>query len=379
MLSEIAATTELHSVEMTNNKVYNFYREYYGHRLNDLDTVHSHIRRSKPGEEAGIIFLVGDSTLDNKHWFQDTADAVNGYEEVLHPPLSIKDVSYWMNLEIVKRGFGNRLTAINCAEEESTIGGRGSPCCGSLSEHDIFARNNIRPNDILVISMGGNDIALRPSPCTAISILSLLCCSSASCVRAHACGAALPCDDGCGLCGCVSNLIAWPPGYGHLLHLFGTRLRGVAAHLIAGPHKPRRVLLSMVYFPDMQPGHGSWADSALAALGYDRDPARLQELIRRVFLQVRRVCSRPQLAVGRTLACTSVPNGNKTGPSDGAPAAPANGARRQQHGCGFQGRRWCRCRSSRRWMARGLVTIRNVSSPALMAEPASPPSSWMLL
>lgn len=46
--------------------------------------------------------------------------------------------------------------------------------------------------------------------------------------------------------------------------------------------KPKLVLVCIIYYLDEQPG-GSWADSVLAALGYDRDPAHLQQMIRTVF------------------------------------------------------------------------------------------------
>ena len=38
----------------------------------------------------------------------------------------------------------------------------------------------------------------------------------------------------------------------------------------------------MIYYP-LQGEQGSWADFALGLLGYDRNPARLQAAIRRIF------------------------------------------------------------------------------------------------
>ena len=55
-----------------------------------------------------IIYLIGDSTLDNKAWFFDQAEAVNGYERILKPPFSRKDVAYCLNKELVTRGLGDR-------------------------------------------------------------------------------------------------------------------------------------------------------------------------------------------------------------------------------------------------------------------------------
>lgn len=43
-----------------------------------------------------------------------------------------------------------------------------------LRPQDIFIRDNISCDDILVVSVGGNDVALMPCPCTILSILGLL-------------------------------------------------------------------------------------------------------------------------------------------------------------------------------------------------------------
>jgi hypothetical protein len=43
-----------------------------------------------------------------------------------------------------------------------------------LRPQDRFLRNNIRPNDILIVSVGGNDVALCPTPCTIVSMLGVL-------------------------------------------------------------------------------------------------------------------------------------------------------------------------------------------------------------
>ena len=44
----------------------------------------------------------------------------------------------------------------------------------SLRPQDRFLRDNVRSNDILIVSVGGNDVALCPTPCTIVSILGLL-------------------------------------------------------------------------------------------------------------------------------------------------------------------------------------------------------------
>lgn len=66
-----------------------FYGEYHGHRIVDLQAVLAHIRDSKP-DGSRIIYLAGDSSLDNKYWFSDTAPAVNAYEDILDPATSVQ-------------------------------------------------------------------------------------------------------------------------------------------------------------------------------------------------------------------------------------------------------------------------------------------------
>ena len=64
--------------------------------------------------QPNIIYLIGDSTLDNKAWFSDQAEAVNGYETILNPPYSRKDVAYCLNKELVARGLEGRYVAGTC-------------------------------------------------------------------------------------------------------------------------------------------------------------------------------------------------------------------------------------------------------------------------
>lgn len=272
-----------------------FYNEYHGHLFSDLDTAHRLLR--KQGNRDGLIFLAGDSSLDNKFWFSDTADSINGYEKFLEPPKSKRDVSYWMNRELAhlkqRNEKGCDMAVLNCAIEESTIGSRAR---GKLLPQDIFIRDHITENDILVISLGGNDIALRPSVCTICNILSLICCTTTNCIEccANTCGGtSIPCDDPCcGLCcGCFSNGCACPPGMGYFIHMFKTRIEAILRN-ITSRCKPRAIAVCMIYFLDEKPGNG-WADGALAALKYNSNPAKLQALIRQMFVLATKNISLP--------------------------------------------------------------------------------------
>lgn len=263
-----------------------FYSEYHGHTVDHLCKVHQYYSNSIAQEDHdGIIYLAGDSSLDNKFWFGDQAKAVNGYENILKPARSRKDIAYWLSSVTAKTKKSTgafqkpRYGIINCAVEESSIGDRA---CGRLLPQDSFIKDHITERDILVVSVGGNDIALKPSICTILNLICLIKCIPSYCVDKLACGAALPCDDCCAgfACGCCSNFTAWPPGAGYFVHLFKTRVEAYLDNLIRA--KPRKILISMIYYPD-EHADGSWADRTLGALGYGSTPEKTQLLIRKIF------------------------------------------------------------------------------------------------
>lgn len=256
-----------------------FYDTYYGHNVDELEVLDGHLRSTG----RSIIYLAGDSSADNKFWFSQKGKAINGYESILKPPSSKRDVAYCMNAELIRLNMGSRYAAVNCAVEESKVSSRDG---GFLLPQDQFIRDHIRTDDILVVSVGGNDIALAISPCTISSMLALIGCSTTEClIRSH-CGSDIPfvCDPFCcgGSCiGCVSNSCACPLGLGYFIHLFKTRIRNYLSHVLE-KQKPKVVAVCMIYYPCETP-NGSWADRTLGILGYDRDPAQLQALIRIVF------------------------------------------------------------------------------------------------
>lgn len=258
-----------------------FYSEYHGHPVEDLEDLLPALRESSDE----LIWTAGDSSLDNKYWFQDVRSAVGSYGQVLDPPIMNTDVTYWLNYLAEERandrnGEGTRFAAINTAVEATTVNERTR----KLRAQDVFLRDNIRPEDTLVVSIVGNDIAMAPMPCTICSILSLVnmpitCLESSSCICATP-----PCDEHC--CGCgpvamASCACAFPPCLGYINHLFGTRVQKYIEQLTATT-KPRRILVCMIYFPDENP-IPSWAGMALKSLGYDQNPETLQYVIRKVF------------------------------------------------------------------------------------------------
>lgn len=234
-----------------------FYGEYHGHRIEHLHKVHTQLRCSQAGRS--VIFLCGDSTLDNKYWLPGiaTSRAVNGFEQVLDPPVMQADVAYWVNKELVERGVGGGIACLNCSIEESTLGERDG---GRLMAQDQFIRDHLQPNDVLVTSLGGNDVALRPTIWTILSIASLL--SSPRWM--------------------IEAGIA--PGLGHFTRLFGSRTQKFAQQLCSACPEggPRCVVVCMLYYLDMAQTP-SWAARTLSLLGYDKDPTKLQLLIRKAY------------------------------------------------------------------------------------------------
>jgi hypothetical protein len=55
--------------------------------------------------------------------------------------------------------------------------------CLRLRPQDIFVRDHLQANDVLVVSIGGNDVALAPTPCTIASIIGLVHCTPTWCLE----------------------------------------------------------------------------------------------------------------------------------------------------------------------------------------------------
>lgn len=295
-----------------------FYAEYHSHRLGHLARLHrflsapisaaappsgapsgATIPDATPSTGAGaadepfcrrFIYLCGDSTLDNKHWLYPktrasfgqtkeeqlaaatshpspdgdsfSAAPVNGYERALDGRM-VKDVAFWMNHEAAARqaagSLSERVCTINAAVEESTVARRAR----GLLTHDQFIRDHLTERDCLVISLGGNDVALHPTAPTILSMACLLLLPNWLMSR-------LPL--------CVFRLM---PAFGYFTRLMGQHIEAIARR-IAERRIPARVLVCMVYYLDESPG-GSWADTTLAMLGYNSCPAKLQRVIRALF------------------------------------------------------------------------------------------------
>ena len=247
-----------------------FYEYYNGHEVRDLRYIHQRLRALGC---RSFLFLAGDSSFDNKHWFfrkgkettsnadgssdfiaEDemrddaiTAPAVNGYEEVLVPatrartrPRMARDVCFWLNEHAP--GNGDACTIMS-AVEASTAADR---CEHGLLKQDEFIRDTLTPDDYVLISVGGNDIAMAPTIATVVNV---------------------------GLLAFSPFWLVWlglAPGYAYLVRWMGSMVVEYVGKL-AAKRKPKKVVCCMIYFPDVTPS-GGWADMTLGLLLYRRQP-----------------------------------------------------------------------------------------------------------
>lgn len=263
---------------MNSNKIPadSYYSTYQGHSLFFLETALSTFRKNNKS----IIFLAGDSSLDNKFWFEDEGSAIKGYESMLYPPRMKKDVCYWINNCLQEREL-NDYVCLNTSIEASTLADRSL----SLLPQDNFIQQNITEDDYLIVSIGGNDIALKPLLCTICNIVPLVYCTCNCCLEktAIACPPKIY-DCGCfccGLPGCISGLCGFPIGFGYFVDMFKNKVKNYVEKLISR-RKPKKVIICMIYYPNEISG-GSWADCSLSLLCYNYFPSKLQTAIRKVF------------------------------------------------------------------------------------------------
>lgn len=235
-----------------------FYQTWKGHPIPSLSIFLKHtleLRGTTP-----IVWLAGDSSLDNKFWVPSNGPAGEPlpvevpdiYTHVLMKPNPKPDIAFWLN-----HFLGEKATVINTAVEASLLRERDK----NLLEQDDFIKDNIRAQDVLVVSVGANDIALSPTARTAIYMLRLAWLSRQT---------------------SLSNGSAW--SLPHFRHLFGAKVQSYITRLVSVT-KPSAVIVCGIYFP-LQSGlstQHSWADAQLTALGYNRSPERLQAAIRTIF------------------------------------------------------------------------------------------------
>ncbi|KAH8693452.1 hypothetical protein GQ44DRAFT_719550 [Phaeosphaeriaceae sp. PMI808] len=231
-----------------------FYTEWKGHPLEDLKLFHEITVAQRP--EKPIVYLAGDSSLDNKFWVHEETKELNIqvpsiYEKTLKPPEPKPDVAFWMN-----HLLGERATCINTSVEESMLRERDS----KLLPHDEFIRDNIRSSDVLIVSIGANDVALKPNAATMWNMLQLAWFTSRKSLENHQAKALK-----------------------YFQHLFGAKIQEYVTR-VTEKTKPRAVIVCMIYFPlEAGLGQKGWAEWQLKALGYNWYPGQLQAGIRAMY------------------------------------------------------------------------------------------------
>lgn len=234
-----------------NNKISSvkYYGEYHGHLIPHLQLVHNTIL----GDRA-CCFLVGDSSLDNKYWIDgQPTNSVNGYQTILQGGM-IKDIAYWVNKYICEYNKEPEFFYLNASVEESTLKARYG---GQLLPQDKFVQDHIQNKDILICSVGGNDIALKPDPSTILNLGTLL-------MQSHS-----DIDTGAA------------PGFSHFYDLWKTQTEDYIKSLCL-KNKPKVIVVCTLYYLDEKPG-GSWAENTLSITGYNNDPTKIQLLISKLF------------------------------------------------------------------------------------------------
>lgn len=235
-----------------------FYTEWKGHPISDVSTFRSITIEQRPDKP--IIYLAGDSSLDNKFWVPSSqafgeplpVDVPDIYHAVLKTPHPKPDVAFWLN-----HLLGDRATTLNLAVEASMLRERDK----DLLDHDKFIRDNIGPEDILIVSVGGNDIAMKPTLSTILNMLNLAWLTPRWSIQRGS---------------------AWC--LGHFTRLFKGKVETYVSKLVE-KHKPRAVIVCMIYFPleAKATKESSWADVPLRMLGYNRFPGQLQAAIKKMY------------------------------------------------------------------------------------------------
>lgn len=234
-----------------------FYREWKGHEIAYLECFRNTTQQKRP--DKAIIYLAGDSSLDNKYWVIGSGPGGDPlgvsvpeiYMHALDRPTPKPDVAFWVNYML-----GSKATCINAAIEESMLRERDN----GLLPQDQFIHDSIRENDILIVSIGANDIAMRPTFSTACHMVKLAWCTWQSSI--------------------ISGT-AWSLPY--FVSLFHTATQSYIERLTAKT-KPRAVIVCMIYFPlEKRFGQSGWADLQLRLLGYENNPRKLQTAIRQMY------------------------------------------------------------------------------------------------
>lgn len=219
----------------------NFYATYEGHDESQLRGVVAGLKEMYPARR--FVYLIGDSSLDNKYWISEWGEPEPGF-----PSPAKKDVTFFLNKELSVY----EMVAINCAVEGSSVGSFDE---SPPAQHAVM-RDFITERDVVVVSIGANDIALRADELTLLSLVQL---------KAW---------------GTVEALVADPSGVPGFLRLKNIFLDGVERYIkgALGDKRPHKVVVCMIYYPDATNPPG-WASEFLRLMDYDSNPELFRAII----------------------------------------------------------------------------------------------------
>lgn len=132
--------------------------KYKGHIKEHLEAL---IDLQKRTLDKSIIYFAGDSALDNKHWVKDFTERkppVNDLDKFFKDKQCVPDVEYWLNYYL--ESGQQKFAAVNTAVEEARLEQYTNKTTYEIQMTSELIRNNITPDDYLVVNVGGNDVLL---------------------------------------------------------------------------------------------------------------------------------------------------------------------------------------------------------------------------
>jgi hypothetical protein len=218
-----------------------FYDTYYGHPISDLKT----IIKPAHSENKCIIYLAGDSSFDNKYWLPDTnrPRVTSKYRQhsTREYARAKPDVAHWINEQT-----DDSIVCVNCAVEEAALS-------DSLNAQDCVIQETITENDVLVVSIGGNDFALKPSILNSVLMASVLYLTP-------------------------QLVIDWGYAY-NLTYIINSLVSQLETYIstLLNNVTPKTLVICTIYYPCLH-GHG-WADKFLALVGYNTHYTKIHSMI----------------------------------------------------------------------------------------------------
>ena len=236
-----------------------FYDKYDGHEESYLQII---FNKLKDENTDGLIYLAGDSSLDNKHWLkppyttEKRVNAVNGYETIPNFDTSgcIQDVAYHINNEINEfnkiHSKEIKMACINTSIEATKLANRKdyNDDGSNFLSSDKFIFDHITNKDTLIVSVGGNDIALGPT---------------------------LEIQQKFGL---LASDLTNPDAISYFKNMFEVDLVNYIKKLIK-KNTPKNIIICMVYYPYAGTDQSGFAQGTLSRLGYNSNQTLLKSII----------------------------------------------------------------------------------------------------